>query len=146
MIGEYPTPMPQGVVYYFHKYRLGNEARPFRAAMSEQVQRSHCTRSMATSGATRDPAVAHSLWQEAMQQRNAEIQRLHTVYGDAIQRTQAMRKGQLNALASMSAVSPADSGSKGCVPVLQLLRARGARSEKGLLARLPRCCWHRYGA
>jgi hypothetical protein len=106
VIGEYPTPMPQGAVYYFHKYRL-LEARTYkqeldrlRAGYGEEVQRLHSR--YAEEVRQRDSEIErlHKVYLEAIEQRDVEIKRLHSVYGEAIQRLNAdYARGRLAAVA-----------------------------------------------
>ena len=76
VVGEYPTPLPQGVVYYFHKYRL-LEIRAYKQEVdrfNQEIQR------MLTVVQQRDGEIQrlHTVYLEAIQQRDAEIQRLHS--------------------------------------------------------------------
>jgi hypothetical protein len=106
VIGEYPTPMPQGAVYYFHKYRLleartyKQELDRFRAGCSEETQRLHSA--YAEEVRQRDAEIErlHKVYLEAIEQRNAEIKRLHSVYGEEIRRLNAdYARGRLTAVA-----------------------------------------------
>jgi hypothetical protein len=99
VVGEYPTPMPQGIVYYFHKYRTLEAKREldrFKASYGEdrqnliaEIQRLHTVYGDEVQQRNTEIQRLHAVYGEAIQQRDAEIQRLHTVYGDTIQRLNA---------------------------------------------------------
>jgi hypothetical protein len=101
-VGEYPTPMPQGVVYYFHKYRL-LEARTYKQEFdrfNQEIQRLHTAHGEEVQQRNGEIQRLHTVYLEAIQQRDAEIQRLHAVYGRANERLNAnYARGRLTAAA-----------------------------------------------
>jgi hypothetical protein len=79
VIGEYPTSMPQGVVYYFHKY-YKQELDRFRAGCGEEVQRLHSAHAAEAQQLNSEIERLHQVYLKAIEQRDAEIQRLHSMY------------------------------------------------------------------
>ena len=79
VIGEYPTSMPQGVVYYFYKY-YKQELDRFRAGCGEEVQRLHLAHAAEAQQLNSEIERLHKVYLKAIEQRDAEIQRLHSMY------------------------------------------------------------------
>jgi hypothetical protein len=88
VLGEYPTPFPQGIVYYFHKYRT-LEASTYKRELdrfNQEIQRLHTVYGEEVQQRNSEIQRLHMVYLEAIRQRDAEIQRVHSAYGEAIRK------------------------------------------------------------